>query len=374
MNKGELSVKKLTLAALLFAAIIIASVGSTTAQTGTTPTPAAEGTPAATVEGPSNSSEGFLIICADQAVLNFSGVSLVGYDIFYQIFSGGTGSGTALTNLRQVPVAGEYSVSDRVMYNTGLTVADGGTGSAKVDIARETDPSSIDFSYVLTDVQDGCNEPTNPLATAVEPGTAGGSTGGGTPGVTTHILAPNGGVLNPNLQPEAAVVVGARPSDHFRSETPGLIFAECDAYPMALPGIIYDTDTITIYWSWFTKTQAQMDEHIANAQYTVTLNTAALPMTTRSDPTLRDGNIWVFYTATVGNLLPGHYEVGYLLTWLNPVNDGYADYGPGTSNPRQSGICNFNIQPNPNGVSVVHSGMYFPTDYAVHNVIPTDAP
>lgn len=365
LEQRKLSVKKLTLAALLLCAIIIASVGSTTAQTDATPTPAA------TFAGPSNESQGFLIICADQAVLNFTGVSLVGYDIFYQVFSGSTGSGTALTNLRQVPVAGEYSVSDRVMFNTGLTVATGGTGSAKVDIARETDPSRIDFSYVLTDVQDGCAEPSNPVATAVEPGT---SSSSGSPGTTTSILAPNGGLLNPNLQPEASVVVGARPSDRFRSETPGLIFAECDAYPLALPGLIYDTDTVTIFWSWYTKTRAQMDEHLANAQYTVLLNTAALPMTTRSEPTLRNGNYWVFYTATVGNLIPGHYEVGYLVTWANPVNDGFADFGPGTANPRQNGICNFRVLPNGEGISVTHSGMYFPTNYAVHNIIPTDAP
>ena len=63
-------------------------------------------------------------------------------------------------------------------------------------------------------------------------------------------------------------MIGARLSDHFRSDTPGLIFAQCDAFPLAEPGIIYDNDTVTIFWSWFTKTQAQMDEHLANAIYT----------------------------------------------------------------------------------------------------------
>ncbi len=367
MNKGKLSVKKLALAALLFSAMILAGVGSTTAQTTTTPTPEA------TVAGPSNSTEGLLIVCADAAVLNFSGVSLVGFDVFYQIFSGSTGSGTALTSQRQVPVAGEYAVSDRVAYNTGLTVADGGTASAKVDVARESDPTRIDYSFVLTDVQDGCNNPTNPLVDSTD-ASGGTSASSGTPGTTTSIFAPNGGLLNPNLQPEAAVVVGARLSDRYRSETPGLIFAECDAYPLAEPGLIYDNDSVTIFWSWYTKTQAQMEQHLANAIYTVQLNTAELPMTTRSEPVLRSGNYWVFYTATVGQLRPGHYEVGYLLTWANPVNDGYADYGPGTANPRQSGICNFDVLLNGDGVSINHTGMYFPTNFAVHNIVPTDTP
>ena len=144
--------KKLALATLLLAALVI-GVGSSAAQTtNTTPTPVA------TTAGPSNNSQGTLFVCSDQAVLNFTGTSLVGWDIFYQIFSGSSGSGTAITGVRQVPVAGNYTgITDKVTYNSGVTVAAGGTASAKVDIARESDPTKIDFSYVLTDAQDGCN-------------------------------------------------------------------------------------------------------------------------------------------------------------------------------------------------------------------------
>lgn len=351
--------KKIALATLLFAALIIGAA-PISAQTATS-------TPVPTTTGPSNSSQGTLYVCADSAILDFSGISLIGYDIFYQVFSGGSGSGTALTSLRQVPVAGEYAVSDRVSYNSGLTVGAGGQASALVSIARESDSSRVDFSYTLVDTQDGCGNPANTLVESTD--TSGGSSTSGTPGVSTSILAPNG-VLNPNLSSEPDVVIGARLSDLFRSETPGLIFAECDAYPLALPGIIYDTDTVTIYWSWFTKTQEQMDAHIANAIYTVKLNTADLPMTTRSEPVKRGSNYWVFYTANVGNLKPGHYEVGYLLTWANPVNDGYSDFGPGTSNTRDPGICNFDVLPNPDGTSVVHNGMYFPTTYPTHDFKP----
>jgi hypothetical protein len=116
-----------------------------------------------------------------------------------------------------------------------------------------------------------------------------------------------------------------------------------------------------------------MDAELANAIYTVKLNTAALPMTTRSEPVLRAGNYWVFYTATVGNLRPGHYEVGFLHTWANPVNDGYKDFGPGTGNSREAGNCNFDVKPNPDGTSVVYSGMYFPSDYVTHP-LPTPTP
>jgi hypothetical protein len=193
-----------------------------------------------------------------------------------------------------------------------------------------------------------------------------------TTGTTTaarHILAPNGGTLNPNLQPEPPVVIGDRLSDHFRSSTPGLIFAECDAFPMALPGIIYDTDNVTIFWSWFTRTDAQMEQHLANANYSVKLNQAPFPNVVQSLER-RGNNSWVFFSAEVGNLAPGHYEVEYRLTWDQPVNDGFDDYGPGTENPIEANNCKFQVVRNPNNVDVAHSGMYLPMSIPAHYVEP----
>ena len=359
--------KTFALAILLFAAII-SGAGRSTAAT-TTPTPAP------TTAGPTNSSQGTLFVCPDSAILTFTGTSLVGWDIFYQVFSGASGSGTAITGVRQVPVAGVYTATDKVSYNSGVTVAAGGVASAKVSIARETNSSRIDFSYVLTDTQDGCNVSVSAAPSGVDTGSSGTSaaTTNQGAGVTASILAPNGGTLNPNLSAEPPVVIGARLSDRFRSQTPGILFAQCDAFPLAEPGIIYDADTVTIFWSWFTKTQAEMSKEIANAIYTVQLNTAALPMTALSSPVQRSGNFWIFYTATVGHLRPGHYEVGFLHTWANPVNDGFNDYGPGTARTRDSGNCNFNITRNSDNTSVTYSGMYFPTDYPTH-ALPTPLP
>ncbi len=352
--------KKLALATLL--ALTLTGTALVSAQTAT---------PVPTTTGPSNSVEGLLVVCADSAVLNFSGTTLVGYDVYYQIFSGASGSGTAITALRQVPTAGDFAVSDQVSYNSGVTVAAGGTASANVSVARESDSSNIDFSFVLTDAQDGCNSPTNTLVDSTDSGSGGGGTEttAGSVGFTTSIRAP-GGLLNPNLSAEPDVVIGARLSDHFRSETPGLIFAECDAYPLAEPGIIYDNDDVTIYWSWYAKTLDTMQQHLDNALYHVTLNTAELPMTTRSEPEKRGSNYWVFYTARIGNLRPGHYEVGYLLQWANPISDGYSDYGPGTADTRESGICNFDVLLNTSSTAITHTGLYFPSLYPVHDITP----
>ena len=74
------------------------------------------------------------------------------------------------------------------------------------------------------------------------------------------IVSPFGGFLNPDLEitPEPIVVIGARPHPAYRSPTPGLVFAECtEALPRAMPGVIYDTDNVVIFWSWFARTEEQ---------------------------------------------------------------------------------------------------------------------
>lgn len=327
-------------------------------------------TATATASGPVNSVNAYFVACNDKAIMNLSGTMLVNFDVYYQVFNA---AGTALTGLRQVSVAGDFSVSDTAPYSNGATLPAAQSASAKVIVARETDSSRVDFDFTVTDVQDGCANPQFTTTTATDTGgadtTTSTSTGSGVLyGINRSILGPNGTTLNPNLQTEAQVVVGARQTDRYRSDTPGLIFAECDSFPLATPGTIYDSDSVTIFWSWYTRTLTEMQDHLAHAIYRVELNTAALPMTTRSEPVRRDGKYWVFYTATVGNLRPGHYEVGYSVNWDQAVNDGYNDYGPGTARPFTNSICNFDITPNPDGTSVTYTGMYFPTTYPVHNI------
>jgi hypothetical protein len=224
----------------------------------------------------------------------------------------------------------------------------------------------VDFEFIVSDVNDGCGSgiPTGAITTSNDGGA------GTTASAGTNLAAPGGATLNPNLGPEGEVVIGARPSDTFRSATPGLIFAECDSYPLALPGIVYDNDNVVVYWSWFTKTREQMDQQLANANYAVKMNGAYFNPVQLSEPERRGGNWWVFYTAPVGNLRPGHYEVDYQLTWNAPVNDGYQDFGPGTDNPIQASTCNFDVLRNPDNGPVSYTGMFNPTTYPVHNITP----
>jgi hypothetical protein len=169
------------------------------------------------------------------------------------------------------------------------------------------------------------------------------------------ILSPFGGVINGNFLSETPippVVIGA-PATVGRSDTPGVIFAECNAYGnRSAPGVIYDTDDITIFWSWYARTPQQVEDHIFNANYDIRFNTAPLEYVEVSPITQRTSNHWVFYTARLGRLTPGQYGIEFKLTWDQVINDGFGDYGPGTDTPEIYSNCSFTVQRNPFNVNV----------------------
>ena len=304
----------------------------------------------------------FFVTCDTRAVMNVSGNADAGDDIFYQVFSGAGATGTPLTSLRQVQVDGAYAVSDQVNYNSGSTVAAGGTASAKVYIARESGVTASSTSFTVDDIQDGCNSPQNSLVTSVDAG-AGGVTSTTTVG-GSNILSPFGGVINPSVSstPQPLVVIGPRINvNSNRSATPGLIFAECDQnLPGAAPGVLYDNDNIVIFWSWFAKTQQQVEDHLAQANYDISLNTAPL-IEVNVSPITRPNNInyWVFYTANIGRLRQGQYGVAMRLTWKQAISDGYDDFGPGTDTKEIFSTCTFQIQKNPQNENVTNFNLMY---------------
>jgi hypothetical protein len=364
--------KKLTLP-LMLALIVIALLSLTaitpgapvSAQVRQTATPAPAGE--ATVTTPTSAIDTFFVACADAAIVNFSGNLVSGFSIYYQLFAS---DGSEVTTLRRAEAAaGDVGYSERVAYPAGTALSAGAALTMQVRVARTNNANTIDFEFTASDVQDGCANPQFELVSSTDTGISASTsdTTTGRVGFDRPIRAP-GGFLNSNLQPETAVVIGARPSDRFRSDTPGLIFAECNRFPLAEPGIIYDTDRVVVYWSWFTRTRAQMDQHLANAQYSVRMNGATFNRVAVSTPEQRGGNFWVFYTADVGNLRPGHYEVEYRLTWAQKVFDGFEEFGPGSDNVQEAGNCNFNVLLNPNGLTIAHNLEFVPTDNPVHNI------
>jgi hypothetical protein len=220
-------------------------------------------------------------------------------------------------------------------------------------IAVEGAPANTIFETTVNDFQDGCSEPQFPTGSSAD---AGGGTTSATSSAGPLIRSPFGGYLNPNYVPKAeeTVVVGARDVTPPRQQTPGLIFAECDAYPRANPGLVYDTDTVVVFWSWYAKTPELVQEHLDNAIYEVGVfgsNPFVAPVVV-SDIQQRGANFWVFYTVTLGNAKPGTYPIGFKLTWKKAINDGYNDFGPGTAHESYTGTCTFSVAGNPEGKAV----------------------
>ncbi len=342
----------LTFALLMI--VLALGVGISLAQTDTTTT---EATSSVTI---------FFVACENQGVINLNGNMEAGLDVYFQFFSGPQGGGTALTTLRQAQVDGTYAISDAVPFQTGSTVAAGATASARVFIAREGSPSSTASDiFLVDDIQDGCNNPQNALTSSVDTGTgAAATTTSSSHGI--RIRSPFGGFISPpgaaaSATPEPAVVIGARQSAGAgnRSNTAGVLFAECDKFPSAAaPGTLFDNDNIIIFWSWYARTEAQVQDHISKAQYNVRLNSAPLIEVQVSPIEKRGTNFWVFYYATVGNLRPGGYGVEFDLSWSEAHFDGYRNYGPGTDRERERGTCTFRIDRNPNNLNVSYNNIY----------------
>ncbi len=304
----------------------------------------------------------FVVMCENQAVVNFTGNMEPGDDLYYQAFNGSQGTGGAISTLRQASLDGNFIFSETLSYDEGTTIPLGSIGSLYVSISSESNVNNSDFNEYVDDIQDGCATPQNPtISSSGIDGSVGKSTTpvqlpGTKANGTSNILSPFGGVLNPNYVPPQhdLVTIGAR-ADAIapRQETPGLIFAECNDYRVALPGVIYDTDNVVVYWSWFARSKELVQEHIDQVNYHVSYyQTLPVPDVQISDIQKIGSNYWVFYTSQLGNLRPGQYYIEYDVNWEQPISDGYDSYGPGTDIETLNSGCGFDVLPNSEGTTV----------------------
>lgn len=334
----------------------------------------------ATTSAPASTVNWLFAACDTKAVIDLTGTMQRGYDLYIQLFRETQGRGKQLSDLIQVPVDGEYQVSRTITYPSGEILALGQFASIKILMAREGNPSSTIYETVFDDVFDTCIEPAFGATTAggsltatttiqaIDPQTGQPVTVAlGQAIRTSGILKPGSGYLNPvYAQPaEGVVQIGARPSlnrEQGRVTDVGLLFAECDQYAGADPGTLYDTDGLTVFWSWYAKTAAQVRDHMAKVQYAIVFESPIYPAqpfaNVQVSPVLRraeDGRYWVFYTVNLGDrFMPGSYRINYEASWTEPTFDGWENFGPGTENERLRGSCTFKVVKNPYGVEVSH--------------------
>lgn len=304
----------------------------------------------------------FYSACEDRMVMDFDGIMQPGYDLYFQAFDQYGGLGQELTELRRVNVDGEYAASLVTYWLNGQTRALGTPISVVIRIGREDNPDSTIFQQPSDDLLGECEEPAAALIedepVPVAPRLIS----------SAGVFRPDGGLLNPvySRPPERFVHIGARPSQTdatARTANPGLIFAECQDVDGADPGLLYDTDELRVFWSWFAKTALQVREHIDNAQYGITLNGQAFPLVRVSNiKQIPDSeNWWVFYTVNLGDKwTPGDYDILFSLTWARAITDGYENFGPGTANERMDSGCQFTVQKNPYGIHVMPENPSYP--------------
>ena len=298
----------------------------------------------------------FYSACEDRMVIDLSGTMESGYDLYYQAFDAHGGSGKAITGLRRVDVDGDYAVSQVITWQDGAARALEAPISVVIRIGRETDPESTLFQTSSDDTLGECAEPSSTLVEGIDTSAL--------PQLmsSSGVYTPDGSMLNPvySSPVEPIVQIGARAKPEVepgRTRNPGLIFAECEDVAGADPGILYDTDTIRVFWSWFAQTPEQVQRHIDTVQYAIQLRGLTIPNVNVSEIKRMPGSSdwWVFYTVNFGDKWePGLYEINYALGWSEAITDGYENFGPGTENERLGSRCQFRIQQNPFGVEVLH--------------------
>lgn len=314
--------------------------------------------PAQDDSGFSSTVNWFYSACEDRMVIDLEGTMQSGYDLYFQAFDLFGGLGEAITGLRRISVNGDYSVSQEINWLNGESRALGTPISVVIRIGSELDPDSTLFQQPSDDYLGECEEPGSTLIA--------GSDVADDPRMVSSagVFTPDGSMLNPvyTLPPEPIVQIGARPSvdinvEPGRTADPGLIFAECREVEGADPGVLYDTDELRVFWSWYAKTRAQVQDHLRTSQYAIRLYGQTIPNVQISEIKQIPGSInwWVFYTVNFGaKWQPDDYHIEFSIGWTEPITDGYEDFGPGTENERLGSGCQFTIQPNPWGVAVLH--------------------
>ena len=128
------------------------------------------------------------------------------------------------------------------------------------------------------------------------------------------------------------------------------ILAYCDdrSYGSPPPSDLRAGSTVDVFWSWWAQTRAQVQDHIDAAVYEVTLDGRPFTNWRQYTGSVReDGQgrfIVYWFMPSSEPLTPGEHRITYSVTWTRAISDGFQQFGPGTSNPSESGSCTFTVR------------------------------
>lgn len=126
------------------------------------------------------------------------------------------------------------------------------------------------------------------------------------------------------------------------------VLAYCDdpSYGSPPPTNLASGSTIDIFWSWYAASPELIQDHINAVTYDVRLDGRPLSNWRQYAVPLRQegGRYYQYWFVPAGPLSPGEHRITYTVTWSQAISDGYDNFGPGTSNPSQSGSCTFTVR------------------------------
>lgn len=133
------------------------------------------------------------------------------------------------------------------------------------------------------------------------------------------------------------------------SQTGVDVLAYCDnkAFGRPAPTNLLAGATIDVFWSWFVKDRALIQQHLDNVVYDVKIDGKPLDNWREYASSIRqgnDGNYYIYWYVPSGPLSAGQHSITYTVTWNAQITDGYDNFGPGTNKPSETGSCNFTVR------------------------------
>jgi hypothetical protein len=161
-----------------------------------------------------------------------------------------------------------------------------------------------------------------------------------TTGTERPLGGPTGGPLSGSSTPSSSGSVSTQQGVD--------VLAYCDdpSYGSPPPTNLASGSTIDIFWSWYAATPALIRDHVDAVTYDVRLDGRPLSNWREYAIPVRQegGRYYQYWFVPAGPLSSGEHTITYNVTWSNAISDGYDDFGPGTSNPTQSGSCTFTVR------------------------------
>ena len=126
------------------------------------------------------------------------------------------------------------------------------------------------------------------------------------------------------------------------------VFAFCNnrAYGISAPSNIGAGSTVDIFWAWFARTRAQVQDHIDSATHELRVNGDLIGNINayRENIIPQGADQAVYWYVPYGPVEPGTYEIVYRVSWTEAISDGYAFFGPGTGIPFSEESCTFTVR------------------------------